>query len=127
MYFFWISFLHSLLYLADPALIISVKCNRTDMIASILHQGGDPNVPDSHGFNALHHAINYLNVDIVNFVVQNSLVPLDLAARDPDGCTPLVLAAKHTCCKFVEILLKSKTSTSAQYYDGKNYLESRLY
>lgn len=87
----------------------------------MLVSGADPNETDSKGNGALHHAVNINNVEYVSMILHNSSVPVDLEAKNIDGCTPLILASKAAPgnCAVLETLLIAKASTSAQDNEGK--------
>ncbi|HSN91891.1 MAG TPA: ankyrin repeat domain-containing protein [Anaeromyxobacteraceae bacterium] len=61
------------------------------VVRLLAEKGADVNVPDGGGMTPLHHASARQQVEAARFLLASGAKP-SLAARDPDGNTPLLLA-----------------------------------
>uniref|UniRef100_A0A915KIS4 Notch n=1 Tax=Romanomermis culicivorax TaxID=13658 RepID=A0A915KIS4_ROMCU len=106
----------------DTALATAIKLCRLQVVKVILSNGGDPNIPDTSGNVGLHHAILMNNFEIVEYLIEYGR-DLNLEARNNDGCTPLILAARQgNGSAIIQLLLSNKASVSAQDNEGNTAL-----
>jgi len=100
-----------------------LKNSLTDVL-TLLRSGADPSARNSANLNALHVATTYCetSVLIVRAVIETA--PSLLDAPDPNGQTPLLLAARSACLDQINYLLSVHADVKARSLIGNTVLHS---
>ena len=75
---------------------------------------------NEHGSTALHMAIEFGNLNVVNDILEREFVPVDFT--DGEGRTPLHIAAKYGNVEIIDVLLKYEAGLINTTIDGKTAL-----
>ena len=95
--------------MSDP-FIEAVLDGDIEAVRSGLAHGRDPNIPDRHGWIALHRAATCQNEEIGNLLIEFGS---SLTATGTDQWTPLHLAAVSGCFKMVKVLVDAGADIDA--------------
>lgn len=103
-----------------PPIAGAARDGRTDLIATLIKQGADPNVRSGvNSWTPLLHAIHkHQNGSVIALLEGGA----DVNAASPDGTTPLMMAAGYGYTDTVEILLDRGADARARLKNGMNAL-----
>lgn len=103
-----------------PSLIGAARSGRTDLIATLVKQGADPNQRAGvNGWTPLMHAIHKKQKGSVAALLDAGA---DIDYRGADGSTPLMMAAGYGYTDIVNLLLDRGADPRIQTSDGSNAL-----
>lgn len=107
-------------HLPDSGRTLLMEAKGAALIGLLLSNGADPNLRDTQGASALHHAV--MRPDgpvIIPVFIENGA---DANAVDRNGMTPLVYAVVNDKPELVELLLSSGADPQIKTKDGKTAL-----
>lgn len=101
------------------ALISAIYSGDGTVVETLLNAGASTNLPDSHGWLAVHYAAYYANLDGLR-ALKNHNVSLETNTRTDRGETPLMLAAQYGKLAAIQALLELGASKQNRDRYGKN-------
>jgi hypothetical protein len=103
-----------------PPLAAAARSGRTDLIATLVKQGADPDAPArGNGWTPLMHAIHKNQKHSVIALLDAGA---GVNARGTDGMTPLMMAAGYGYTDIVNVLLDRGADARMRLSDGENAL-----
>ncbi|HTA70890.1 MAG TPA: ankyrin repeat domain-containing protein [Bryobacteraceae bacterium] len=103
-----------------PPLAAAARSGRTDLIATLVKQGADPDAPaGGNGWTPLMHAIHKNQKHSVIALLDAGA---GVDARGTDGMTPLMMAAGYGYTDIVNVLLDRGADARIRLSDGENAL-----
>lgn len=91
------------------------------VVELLLKKGASANFLREDGTTALHYAVSYCDIDLVNLLIKYGA---DVNVENINGWTPLLIALKYECgINIVEVLLDNGSSINSKNIYGQSAME----